>query len=113
MMPADERLETHDPAIAPRLGLEVELKLALLDRGAEIAMKHALLLDLLIHGRFKKLNRSAACGLGAMEGGIRVSNQGLGVESVLRENADARGTARLHDDAVDLKYVVQQHRQPR
>ena len=92
MVPAHQRLESEDGAVSRGLRLEMEFQFVSLDRHCEVAMQQAAVSDLVIHGGFEESDRSAAFRLGAIQRGVGMGDQCLGVEAILRINADSGGT---------------------
>src|SRR5579864_1709725 len=89
MLPAHQRLESDDAAGLGSLRLVFQKQLAVGHRRPQIVLERAALPKLLVHRGGEEADRAAAFVLGAIERGIRVSEQPDLVLAVPRIDRDA------------------------
>ena len=103
MLPAQRRLETDNFAIDTHQRLVVEHKLVALERRTKIMIERATFAQLLIHVGLEETDGAAPFGLGAVECGVGVGEQGSLVDAVARIHRDADTHADMQALAVHVE----------
>ncbi len=112
MLPAHQRLEADDLAVDARLRLVMQRQFAALDRRAQLLLQRAPLAQPLVHVGFEEAERAAPLRLGAIERGVGIGDQRVGVGAVGREDRDADAEADAHRMPVDDEFFANRGEQP-
>jgi hypothetical protein len=102
MLPAHQRLEPVDPAIAVTLRLVFEVKFAVLDRRTKIVLHGATVPQLPVHRTGKDRVVPAAFMLGAIERASALASSAAGVVAIARVERHADAEVDVQRVAVDF-----------
>src|SRR5580704_8144892 len=105
MVPARQRLEADDLAVAARHRLVVQGDLVARDRRLQVVLQRALLAQPLVHVGLEEPDGAATVGLGPIERRIGIAEQRRGIGAVGREHRDPDAQPHAQMMAVDVEAV--------